>query len=222
MAHGARKFIALLLAIGICLVVLHFSPAEELLTNIGVLKEKMRATGAFAPLIFFAASTLLAAIGIPRLGLTLAAGMLFGFKIGLPLALGSTLAGSYSTFCVARWCGQSWAEKVAGKSRRISFLMQNQSVSTVFLCRQLPITNVIINLLFSLSSVRHSTFILGSLLGFIPGALVATLSGSSLGKESFNISFFQLGLAAIIVLISVITVWKLKKRWSKEYASKCD
>lgn len=220
MARSSRKFMILLAVVGLCLVALHFSPAKELLTDIEQLKSDLRATGALAPIIFFIASAMLATIGFPRLGLTFAAGVLFGLKIGLPLALGSTLLGSYATFCAARWGGREWAERMAGKSRHLSFLLENQSLATVFLSRQLPITNIIINLGLSLTSVRHSTFLTGSLLGFIPAALVAALSGSSLGKSSAHISFFQFCLAGIIVIVSTATVWRLKKRWSFDYANK--
>lgn len=217
-AKSTRKLLILLVIVAICLAVLHFTPARSYLSDIEDLKANLRATGPFAPAVFFAISTFLSAIGFPRLGLTFAAGVLFGTKAGLAIALGSTLLGSYITFCVARWFAHDWARKMASKSDKFSFLMENQTVATVFLVRQLPITNIIINLMLSITHPKHSVFLLGSFLGFIPSALVATLSGSSLGKASPWFSFFQLSLAAVILLLIGLTVWRLKERWAKDYA----
>lgn len=213
MLRSGRKLLILLAFVGLALLCLHFTPARRLLSDIGRLKSRFRSLGVWSPLVFFAASTMLATIGFPRLGLTFAAGILFGSGLGIGLALGSTLLGSYATFCIARWCGAEWAERIAGRHRKLDFAMRNQTLATVFLLRQLPITNIILNLLLSLTRVGHGTFLLGSLLGFLPAALVAVLSGSSLGKTSSSISFFQFALAAVIVLLSLTTVLKMKRKW---------
>ena len=217
--RSGRKFIFLLLAVGLILLCLHFTPAKHLLLDIERLKSQFRGLGLWAPLVFFLASTLLTMLGFPRLGLTFAAGVLFGSKLGMALALGSTLLGSYASFCVARWCGAEWAERIAGRHRKLEFAMSNQTVGTVFLIRQLPITNIILNLLLSLTRVGHGTFLAGSLLGFLPAALVAVLSGSSIGKTSSSISFFQFSLAVLIVLVSVATVISIKRKWKADNAT---
>lgn len=218
-SRSTRKFVILLGVIGIALIALHCSPAREILSSIGKFKTDIRSLGAMAPLLFFIGATILATIGVPRLGLTFAASVVFGLQVGLLVGIASTLAGSYFTFCIARWCGREWAQRMAAKSQHFSFLMRNQSLATVFLIRQLPITNIVINLLFSLTDMRHTTFLIGSLVGFLPSALVVALSGSSLGKTSSQISFFQFSLAGIIVIVTILTVRRLKKVWSLDYGN---
>ena len=218
LAKSSCKFLVFVLLLGALLLIIHFTPAKDLLSDIERLKAQLRGLGVWAPLIFFLSCTLLTALGFPRLGLTFAAGLLFGSVYGGLLAVGATLLGSYATFCLARWSGTEWARRIAGRNRKVEFAMSNQSVATVFLLRQLPVTNVVLNLLLSLSDVGHGSFLLGSLLGFLPGAAVALIAGSSLGKSSAAISFFQFGLAAIIVVATALTAWRLKRKWSESNA----
>lgn len=218
MMRSSRKLMALLALVGLVLVGLHFTSASDLLADIDQIKADLRAMGGWAPPIFFVAGTFLTLFGFPRLAVTFAAGILFGSVAGILIALGSTLLGSYLTFCFARRCGADWARRVAERYRKIDFLVSNQTVATVFLVRQLPITNIILNILLSLTRVGHGRFLLGSLLGFMPSAAVAVLSGSSIGESSTAISFFQFGLAGIIVVLSVSTVWRLRRQWTVNYA----
>jgi uncharacterized membrane protein YdjX (TVP38/TMEM64 family) len=218
LARSAQKFLLLVLLLGAVLLIIHFTPAKEFLGDVERLKAQLLGLGVWSPLIFFLGCALLTAVGFPRLGLTFAAGLLFGAAYGGLLALGATLLGSYATFCLARWSGTEWARRIASRSRRVEFAMSNQTVTTVFLVRQLPITNVVLNLLLSLSDVGHGSYLIGSLLGFLPSAAVALVAGSSIGKTSTAISFFQFGLAAIIVVATALTAWRLKRKWSESNA----
>jgi uncharacterized membrane protein YdjX (TVP38/TMEM64 family) len=215
MGRSARKFLALVLAVALCLIVLHATPAGRALRSLQGLKDAVQAAGIWGPAVFAGLAALLSAVGCPRLALCLAAGLMFGFARGLALATGATLAGSYLTFLFARWSGRDWVSARLRRFPRMRALMGRQSVFTVFLARQLPITNIVINLLLSLTSVGHGVFLVGSLLGFLPTGAVATLSGSSLGKQDPAASALQLTAALGLLAVGLAAIWRLRRAGDK-------
>lgn len=213
MSRSARKFLLMVGALALCVAALHFTPAGRALRDLQTLKERIQDTGPWAPLVFFAVTTILSAIGCPRSVVHAAGGMIFGFRDGLGLSLAGSLAGSHLTFIFARWSGGHWVEEKVRHMRRIQFVRKNQSIFSVVLIRQLPVANIMGNLLLSLTEVKHGVFLLGSLLGFLPAAVIITLSASSLVKDDAHLSVIQLVMAGLLLLIMAGAVWHLKKKW---------
>jgi uncharacterized membrane protein YdjX (TVP38/TMEM64 family) len=200
----------------ICLLAIHLSPAKEYLRNLHRLKDTIQAAGIWGLLAVMLGMTVLSAVGMSRLALAFAAGLLYGFTGGLFLSLTSSLAGSYGTFVFARWSGQEWVIEHIPKKGKLDFFLRKQSWKTVFLARQLPIANIIVNMALSLTHVPHSTFLIGSTAGFLPGAMVAVLTGSSLGKSSPLLSMIQLGFALVVVAVMAGAIWEIRRTWKDQ------
>jgi uncharacterized membrane protein YdjX (TVP38/TMEM64 family) len=216
LSRSARKLLWMVLLVALALTLLHLMPARALHENVDMLQARLYAAGAWAPLLFFLGGALLSAAGFPRIPLSFAAGLFFGFWGGLGLALATSLAGSYATFCLGRWGGRDWVRKRVQRFKRVHFVMENQSFITVILSRLLPITNIVINLMLSLSAVRHRDFVLGSLVGFLPAAAIAVLTGGSVREPTSFTSVIYLVTAALIVLLVLVVAWQLRLKWNRE------
>jgi uncharacterized membrane protein YdjX (TVP38/TMEM64 family) len=183
----------------ICVV--HLTDLRDYLENTAQLKAAIQQRGIWAPLFFIGISAILIIVGMPRLLFCALGGMLFGFVKGLLLSLAATIIGAYGTFLFARWGTREFVTRWVKKDNRISRMLKNPSLLAVFLARQVPVGGIIISLMLGCSKVGHVNFLIGSLLGFIPEAIPATLIGSGAGKSSTLLAFSQIIAAAVIVMV---------------------
>ena len=164
--------------------------------------------------------------------LTLAGGYLFGPVLGTVLTVAAATAGAFLLFTIAKSAlGDPLHARVRRKVkarafRRIEAGFQENALSYMLFLRLVPIFPFfVVNLLSTFLDVRPRTYLVGTLLGIIPGTLVYAVVGSGLGKifesgESFSLeSIFSTeiiaGLAAL-GLLSMIPV--AYKRWRKRAA----
>ena len=212
-ASGLR-FIVMALVVAACLAIFHLTPLKDYATNVFAWKDKIQATGVWAPLAFLGISSGLIAVGLPRLLFCALGGMLFGFLDGFLLALFASLFGSYATFIFARWGGREWVRKRIAQDGKMHKLLKHPSLFSVFLVRQLPIAGVVPNLVLGVTHVRHRVFLLGSFLGYLPSAAWVALIGSGIGKQSLAHAMGQITLA-MLGLGGVSTLaWYLRRRLS--------
>jgi len=205
--------VALVVAIGVALI--HFTPLNQYASNVQKWKDSLQNTGWRGWLTFFLAASALTGMGVPRLFFCTVGAMVFGFRVGSVLALGSALLGSYATFAFARWGGREWAARKIGQNRRLSDLLKHPSLFIVFLSRQLPIAGIVPNLAFALTPVRHGVFLMGSFLGYLPSTLLVAMIGSGIGKvggpsplhSMAQITAAMLGLGALSTLL-----WHVRRK----------
>jgi uncharacterized membrane protein YdjX (TVP38/TMEM64 family) len=178
------KLSRMVLFVTVCVLVVHFTPLKGLLDDLESLRNSLAGTGLWAPAVFFAIAALSIFVGAPRLPFCMLGGMLFGFVQGLLLAQVATLLGAYGPYLFAR---HSSGEFISRRLKRIdSFAryLEDPTVLNVFWIRQIPIWGAFTNLCLGSMGVSHGTFIMGSILGFLPQAILFTLIGSGLVEES--------------------------------------
>ncbi len=205
---GLRKLIVLLILGAASLVALHFTPLGGELRDLQALREKIDGRGIRSEAIFFGIASLLIAVGTPRLIFFALGGLVFGFYHGCAVALAASMAGSFAAFRLIRWGGRQWVRQRFGGRRffrRITTI--RPTVLSVCLVRQLPISNVFINATLALSSVRSRTFLLGSLLGFLPQGAIAALIGSGALDETAWEGVVQLAIAALVMAGFGLWTW---------------
>ncbi|OGV73138.1 MAG: hypothetical protein A3K19_14960 [Lentisphaerae bacterium RIFOXYB12_FULL_65_16] len=157
---------------------------------------------------FFLLGAIVVAAGVPRTAVSFLAGSLFGFWLGLLLALAIPLAAALLTFALTHWirgslfAGTRLPPAVAGLLDPIDHHFQENGFLAVLLTRQMPMPGLLANVLISLSSVKLGPFGLGSLLGFAPLAVVFVLYGSGL-REDFMVRVLASSVA--LVIFSVVT-----------------
>jgi uncharacterized membrane protein YdjX (TVP38/TMEM64 family) len=204
-----RRLLMLALAVLALLLALHFTPLRAWLDDVQALKQQIRELGWKGYAGFGLASVAAIALGVPRLALCGLAGVLFGFAGGALVSLASGVAGSYGAFLIARWSGRDWAERrLAGAGTRLKEVLAKPTIGSIFIARQLPVPGIVVNIAIGLLATRHSTFLAGTALGYLPSTAIVALAGSSLGKESLAVAIGQVTLAmAALGVLSAALMW---------------
>lgn len=204
-----RRLLVLALVILGLLLALHFTPLKAWLDDIRAVKQHVQGCGWKAYAGFWLASVAAIAVGVPRLALCGLAGALFGGVAGGLVALGSSVMGSYGAFLLARWSGQDWAaRRLIGASDGLKALLAKPTIASIFIARQLPVPGILVNALVGILPTPHATFLIGTILGYVPSTAIVALAGSSLGKESLVLAIAQVSLAmAGLGAFSALLLW---------------
>jgi len=146
--------------------------------------------------------------------LTVATVFTFGLLPGYLYALLGCLTSATLTYAMGRIAGRDLVRKIAG-SRMDRFRRKGtrHGLITVFMIRIVPIAPfTVVNLIMGASEIRFYDFIVGSLLGMMPGLLVLTLFGFQLDytvRSPGTGGFVLLGITVVVVAVASIGV----RRW---------
>lgn len=125
--------------------------------------------------------------------MTLSGGLLFGWVIGAPATVIGATIGATVLFLVARSSfGESLAEKAGPAVQKLRAGFQEDAFSYMLFLRLVPaFPFVVVNLASAVLGVPLYTYVLGTLLGIIPGTTAYSVAGSGLGSviEAQNASY---------------------------------
>ncbi len=207
-----RQVLILVGIVATFMVLAHFTPLKAWLTNIQTWKTFVDELGWAGHAAFVGACALGVMIGLPRLPLCATAGLIFGFVEGLSLSLMGSVMGSYGAFFMTRRGARRAILARADQWPWLRRMLEKPSLLRVFWVRQMMLPGLVLNVLLGVTTVRHGTFLLGTLLGYLPLNLAFTLVGSGLGKGNLAQSLAQLlGALAVVNFVGWI-VWRLLKR----------
>jgi uncharacterized membrane protein YdjX (TVP38/TMEM64 family) len=134
------------------------------------------------------------ALSLPgALIMTLAGGLLFGWQLSAPATVISATLGGTLLFLVARSSfGESLAERAGPAIRGLKAGFQENALSYMLFLRLVPaFPFVVVNLAAAVLGVPLRTYVVGTLLGIIPGTLAYSVAGAGLGSviEAQNASY---------------------------------
>jgi len=180
-----------------------FSPLRHKLEHVRELSEAIRSTGCIAPLVYVLGSSLLVAVGAPRLPLAAVAGLSFGFGWGVILSVAGALSGQAAVFLLVR-LGIRLPGKF-GNAGRLARVVEGGGIPAVVLARLIPIHGMVLNLALAASPVKTRDYVIGSAIGMVPYAIPAALAGTAAmsGTARESIAF-----GALAVLVSLL-LWLL-------------
>lgn len=162
---------------------------------------------------FIAASSLLIMVGTPRLIFFTFGSFAFGFAPGLFYSLCGCLIGSFLAFSVARWGARAWLNQHFGGKPYVRRIVEAQpSILSIALFRFLPISNALINIALALSSTGLRAFFLGSLLGYLPQGMIASLIGSGLAQDAPWAGTLQIGIAGVLLLTLLLWTARIRRK----------
>ena len=174
----------------------------------------VRGQGLSGELVFLAMGSALTAVGMPRQAVAFLGAYAFGVAVGTLLALLATLAGCGLTFYWARLVARDWAERrMSGRfGRRLRPLRDSLLASpfgATLALRLLPLgNNLALNLLAGMAGVAVLPYLAASALGYLPQTLVFAFLGKGVRVDGA----WQLGLAAVLFVVSVgIGFWLLRR-----------
>ena len=181
-------------------------------------------------LAFIAVYVVIVAFSLPGAAVSsVTGGFLFGLVVGTAANVIAASLGAFAIFLAARWgLGETLAAKIEtseGRLKRLKAGLHENEISVLFLIRLVPaVPFFVANLLPALVGVRFRNFVLTTVLGIIPGALVFTWIGVGLGEvfdrgDDPDLSLLWepqiigpiLGLAALAALPLVIKAVRGKK-----------
>jgi dihydrolipoamide dehydrogenase len=158
--------------------------------------------------------------------LTLAAGSLFGLKLGTLIVSISSTVGATLAFLAARYFFKDFVEKkFKNKLETINQGIKKEGATYLLTLRLIPVFPFfMINLLMGLTSISTLTYFWVSLLGMLPGTLVYINAGTELSKiqslkailtPSLLMSLILLGIVPLI--FKMIIDWVKSNKYLKKY-----
>ncbi len=138
--------------------------------------------GPWAPALFVLLSAAFTVLPVPRTVFTVAAGVLFGSVTGVGLAvLGTTLA-AVVAFWLVRLVGGLFVERHAPR-RALHWVrarLDRNGLLAVASLRLIPVVPfAVLNYAAGLSGVRFGPYVLGTVLGILPGTVAVVVLGDA-------------------------------------------
>jgi uncharacterized membrane protein YdjX (TVP38/TMEM64 family) len=116
--------------------------------------------------------------------MTLAGGLLFGWKVGIPATVISATVGASILFLIAKSSfGETLAAKAGPVLGKFRDGFKENALSYLLFLRLVPIFPfVLVNIAPALLGVPFRTYVIGTLLGIIPGTSAFSVVGAGLGS----------------------------------------
>jgi len=160
--------------------------------------------------IFIAVAGVLITLGLPRLWVSAAAGIIYGAIMGTVISLIAALLGASADYITGRSVLASVIERrIGARLKEWQVRFQENAFWWVLYARFFPFSNsTVMSILCGSCRVPFTPFITGSLIGFIPLTVVFAFYGSGGIKGNF----WQIGFATILLIASIFSR-KFMSRW---------
>ncbi|MGY6216050.1 TVP38/TMEM64 family protein [Methylolobus aquaticus] len=191
---------SLFLGLVFCLPLVFAAAFRDWQQYVEEIRQWFAQVGVLAPAIFTLGSALLTAIGMPRLIFCAVGGVLFGGAWGFLWSHLGTVLGAYGAFVVARWTARDYLLARYPSLQSLAAKIDDSGWWSVILIRQMPISGLYNDILLALSPVTHGAFWAGTLLGFLPLGVTATLIGAGLMQADISQLTAYLASAAIAMV----------------------
>jgi uncharacterized membrane protein YdjX (TVP38/TMEM64 family) len=201
------KLLLFVAIIGGLIVLFKLSPLAEHATKEGLLEffESIKNEW-WGPPLFISIYGLGCIIALPGSLLTLTGGAIFGLWYGTLFNLIGASLGASLAFAMARFLGRGFVENLMKGKKLASFddKIKESGFKTIFRLRLIPIVPFNgLNFGAGFSSVYFRDYLLGSVLGMIPGCFIYTYFADALLEGVTGASqqaFINLGIASLLLI----------------------
>lgn len=185
--------------------------------------------GIWGPVIYWVIYVLASIVGIPRTPLNVGAGIIFSYPVALAVVLVSAVTAFTATFQIARRFGSEWIQRKIDRistAKKIKQLVEEECFKFVFLARINPFVPAVIKGYgFGTTSIPFRTYLLASVLGFLPIACahvyLGWLGGYAMMHSGEQPEEWKMGMligGAIVSVILVVVVSWYGHRAMKKYS----
>ena len=150
--------------------------------DVDALRDRVAATGPWAPLLFTAGYALGTVLLVPGVLLTATAGALFGVVGGSAVVLVGATLGAVASFLLGRLLGRPAVERlVGGRLQRLDRFLARRGLVAVIGLRLVPLVPfALLNYGSGVTAVRLRDYTIDSAIGMTPGIIAYTAVGGSL------------------------------------------
>lgn len=213
------KIIAVLLVVVALTAIWRFTPLSEWLNpeTLKVAAESIK-SHPLTPLLVVTIFSLAGLLAFPVTLLIVTTALTFGPLWGAVYSLVGSLLSALLAYGVGHHLGRKSVQKLAGSSiNRLSRRLAHHGVLAVITVRIIPVAPfTIINLVAGASHIKTRDFVLGTLLGMLPGILGLTVFADSLLKTVQEPKPGQIALFGIIIVVIMAVMFGLKKLLDKK------
>ena len=211
-----RRAIALMCLLAVTLALAwSFTPLADLVTRDNVIewgREFRRLS--WAPLIVILAYTPASYAMFPRWLITMVAVIAFGPWKGFIYGLAGMLLAGLASFLPGRLVRRDTVRRLAGpRINRLSAALYHRGALAVAIVRMVPIAPfVVVNLVMGALRIRLRDFVIGSLVGVMPGMLTATVLSDQVSRvlaDPADINGWLIAIAATLL----VTLVYFGQRW---------
>ncbi len=159
--------------------------------------------------VFFAVYVLVTAMSLPgAVILTLAAGAIFGFWVGLVLVSFASTAGATLAFLVSRFLFRETVQNRFGSHLEpINRGVEEEGAFYLFTLRLIPaVPFFLVNLLMGLTPIKTGVYALVSQIGMLPGTAVFVNAGNQLSKIDSLSGILSPSLIAAFALLGIFPI----------------
>jgi uncharacterized membrane protein YdjX (TVP38/TMEM64 family) len=175
------------------------------------LRDLVEGSGHLAPVLYCAVAALLRVAFVPVPLLAGTAGLLFGIALGFPVALAAATVGATITFSIVRRVGHASVEQLQGERvAQLRAWIAERGMFAVVIARASPIPSGLVDYAGGLTSLPLRTFMVGSLLGFMPRTLAYVAVGGSLDEPGSPAMLLSLLLLGAVFAFSILVVRRLR------------
>ncbi len=157
----------------------------------------------FTPLLVIAAYVIGGLVLFPVTLLIAVTGIVFGFMPGTLYALAGTLCSAGTGYAIGAFLGRDLVRRLLGaRINRLSRRLARRGIIAMIILRTLPLAPYsVVNLVSGASHIRLVDFLLGTMLGMLPGILLTTAFAHNLMMAIRRPSQETLGVLVIVVLL---------------------
>ncbi|MGH8876761.1 MAG: TVP38/TMEM64 family protein [Stackebrandtia sp.] len=224
-----RRFVYLVAGVAVfAALALLFGPRDP-----AAIKELAGQAGVIAPALAVVGTALGIVVMIPRTFMSIASGMLFGWLAGFVYVILGTMLGAAAGFAIGRLLGREfvavklrrWSKVEPGEApglrvkavrwtergiARGDSLLERHGVLGIWIARIIPLSHFgFLSYVCGTASVRTAPYLVGTLIGAIPGSLGYT----AVGGAAFSVGGLSLalGLAVGMNLLSLALVTLVRR-----------
>lgn len=210
-----KKVWLLALLAGAIVVALVVLPVSAWLKQ---LQSSIESLGAFAPVAYVLLYVATTVLLIPGSLLTIGAGGIFGFWLGLAVVLAGANLGALVAFLLTRYFLRGKVAEWAAVNPKFAALdraIGREGFKMVLLARLSPaFPFTLLNYLLGLTTVRVSSYVLANLIGMLPGTFLYVyigvtardaLSGGAGGVGKWQLVLRIVGLLATVAVVVLVT-----------------
>lgn len=174
-----------------------------------LIQSLVKQSGPGAMAVYVGAVVVLELLWMPRVWGLVAGGVLFGPFVGFALSIVADLTSALIGYSLARGAARVWVrtllERRPKAQRLVEILAEKRGAATIALLRVCPIAHyTLCNYVAGVAGVRPGPFVLGTVVGLLPAAILYSFLGDSLLRPGSPKFIVMASLIAVTVVLSLI------------------